>query len=148
MKGIIRKLGLLLVVMFTTAAIGGCSDDDSFDELPTPIAKFVAQYFPGSGVSEFTTTDTSYHVKLKDGPGMTFSREYKWETINGYGEVLPQVLLFDQLPPAMYEYIQGNGLLQNAMSMERNSKQYTLVLLDTMVYYDIATGKITEGAAS
>ena len=147
MKGIIQKLGLLLAVMIATAALEGCSDD-TFNDLPTPLAKFVEQYFPGSGVSEYTVSADVYHVKLKDGPGMTFDREYKRLTINGYGETLPQVLLFDQLPPAMYEYIQGNGLLQNAMSMERTSKTYTLVLLDTTVYYDIETGKITEGTPS
>ena len=147
MKGIILKLSLLLAVVIATVSLEGCSDD-AFNDLPTPLAKFVEQYFPGSGVSEYSVSADAYHVKLKDGPGMTFDREYKWMTINGYGETLPQVLLFDQLPPAMYEYIQGNGLLQNAMSMERNSKTYTLVLLDTTIYYDIETGKITEGTPS
>lgn len=145
MKGIIDKIMIGALLMMMGAMAWSCSDDDTWDEMPTPIAKFVSQYFPGEGVSEYKSTDKGYHVKLSNGPGLTFDKNYKWLVINGYGERLPQVLLFDQLPPAMYEYIQGNGLIDNAMSMERTERQYTLVLLDTTVYYDIATAKVTEG---
>lgn len=148
MKDLLIKIGVLLSIFIGAASIGGCDDDESWDNLPTPISNFISQYFPGVGVSDYDVTDDTYHVKIKNGPGMTFDKTYKWISINGYGEHLPQVLMFDQLPPAMYEYIQGNGLLDGVMSMERNSRRYTLVALDTTVYYDIETGRITEGEPS
>lgn len=56
---------------------------------------------------------------------------------------LPQVLLFDQLPPALYKYLEETENLGNVFSLERNRSTYTVVLLDETLSYDIATQQIT-----
>ncbi|MDE7125646.1 MAG: hypothetical protein K2O12_04110 [Muribaculaceae bacterium] len=136
---------LTFLSLFLTLTFAGCEKDDLIDSLPTPIAKFVTQYYPGVGVSEYSFTNDSYHVKLKNGPGMTFNGSYDWISVNGYGEALPQVFLFDHLPPALYEYLQTGSLLGEVMSVDRTSRQYTVVLMYTTVYYNTDTGAITQG---
>lgn len=144
MDKLLKKLVLLVAVM--ALPLAGCEDNGLWDELPRKIATFVSQYYPGSGVKEYTETSDSYHVRLSNGPGLTFDNKYEWVAVNGYGEALPQVMLFDCLPPALYEYLQTGSLTGEVMSMERTSRLYTLVLMDTTIYYDVDRGKITQGA--
>lgn len=136
---------LLLMSVVFLLPLGACDNDDLYNDLPEPIAKFVAQYYPGVSVSDYTHTATTYHVKLQGGPGMTFNDTYDWVSVNGYGEALPQVFLFDNLPPALYEYLQTGSLLDSVMSAERTSRLYTVVLVDTTVYFDVDSGVISQG---
>ncbi len=143
-----KRIALLMTIIPSILAIlvlGSCNNDTVWDDIPYPITKFISQYFPGQDASSFTSNDEIYHVKLKNGPGMTFNSKFNWTDINGYGERLPQVLLFDQLPPALYEYLQTGELQSDAISIERTTKQYIVVLIDTTVYFDIQTSKITQG---
>lgn len=126
--------------MFTSA----CSSNDEWDELPTPIAEFVSQYFPEQSVSDYGYNGDYYHVKLKNGAGLSFDSRYKWVTVNGYGETLPAVLLFDQLPPALYEYIQENEYTGQVYSMTRDQASYTISLSAGTITYTIESGKITQ----
>ncbi len=74
---------------------------------------------------------------------MTFDHECEWEAINGYGMPLPQVLLFDQLPPALYKYLEETDDVGSVFSIERDRTSYTVVLLDSTLIYDIKTQQIT-----
>ena len=142
-----KRIALLMTIIPSILAIlvlGSCNNDTVWDDIPYPITKFISQYFPGQDASSFTSNDEIYHVKLKNGPGMTFNSKFNWTDINGYGERLPQVLLFDQLPPALYEYLQTGELQSDAISIERTTKQYIVVLIETTVYFDIQTSKITQ----
>ncbi len=122
----------------------GCGNDSVYDELPSKIASFVTQYFPNYGVQSYSqSSDGEYHVRLKDGPGMTFGNNYSWIVINGYGLPLPQVLMFNELPPALYMYLQETENTENVFSVERNAFTYTLTLLDETVSYDTSTKRIT-----
>ena len=58
---------------------------------------------------------------------------------------LPQVMLFDQLPPRLYAYLQDSQQLDSVFGMERDSKRYVLTLLDSTLTYDISTGDASEG---
>ncbi len=71
-------------------------------------------------------------------PGLTFGENYGWTAIDGYGMPLPQVMLFDQLPPRLYAYLQDSQQqLDSVFGMERDSKRYVLTLLDSTLTYDI-----------
>lgn len=133
--------GVMLSVLAWIAA--GCSHSDLWDEVPGPVAEFINQYFPYSQLNSFTETSTGYHVRIQDGPGMTFDATYAWVAVDGYGMPLPQVMLFDQLPPRLYDYIQETDQLNGVFSMERNADYYVLTLLDNSLKYTIDTGEMT-----
>lgn len=124
-------------------AVVSCHDSQLWDELPTDIAHFITEYFPNGAIDSYSSTPTTYHVRITDGPGLTFGKDCRWEAINGYGMPLPEVLLFDQLPPALYQYLEETQSLDQVFVLERNAREYTLVLLDSTLTYDIATEVIS-----
>ncbi|MCM1067511.1 MAG: hypothetical protein NC418_08070 [Muribaculaceae bacterium] len=133
----------LLMCMALTWVAAGCHDNDVWNDVPEQIGEFINHYFPYSELSSCTETDAGYHIRIDDGPGLSFDRSYAWTSIDGYGMPLPQVLLFDQLPPALYDYIQETENLNGVFSMERDSTAYVVTLLDTSVRYIIETGEMT-----
>ena len=140
-----KKLHTLTGILFATVllAFAGCKDSEPWNELPDKISNFITQYFPNTGIESFSESTTTYHVRMSNGPGLTFNKDCDWEAINGYGMPLPQVLLFDQLPPALYKYLEETENLGNVFSLERNKATYTIVLLDSTLTYDIQTQDIT-----
>lgn len=140
----------VMILMAVTTAVGtlsGCKDNDLWGELPSEISQFITQYFPNSNIDSFSESTNTYHVRINDGPGLTFNKDCEWEAINGYGMPLPEVLLFDQLPPALYSYLEETSNLGSVFSMERDKASYTIVLLDTTLHYDIDTEEITGSLA-
>lgn len=145
MKQIFAHFSFIAVLM-AVLWIGpsGCSDSsDLYDQLPVPVAKFVTQYFPGYGIDSYTDTTDGCHVRLDNGPGLTFDAQYQWLSINGYGMPLPKVLMFDQLPPKLYMYLQETENADNVYSVERDGFRYTLHLLSATLVYEISTGRIS-----
>lgn len=140
-----KRSFILIILMFLipVATFTGCQSSDAWDSLPDPIARFVAQYFPNTGVSSYSANDGSYHVKLSGAPALTFDSDYHWTDINGRGNTLPEVLLFDQLPPALYNYLSETERLDRVYSMSRDKHTYAVVTTDTGLNYNIDTGRIT-----
>lgn len=131
----------LCIAMLLTA----CDSDSStlWDELPESIAEFVAQYYPNNGVSGYATNDENQHtVYLHNSATLRFDADYRWIEIDGNGITLPQVLVFDQLPPELYKYLQETDNTTSVYAAMRNSTTYTLRLSDTTLYYDIDSGSI------
>ncbi len=141
---ILRHILPLLAVCAICLGPSSCSHDDVWGEVPEKIGSFIDQYFPNSALSSCTRTGSDYHVRIKDGPGLTFDSECEWTVIAGYGETMPQVLLFDQLPPALYSYLEEVQALGSVYSMERDKARYAVTLQNTSVVYNIATGAITS----
>lgn len=125
--------------------VSSCGNDEEWNDMPPAIASFVSKYFPGEGINSYTHNGATYHVRVDDGPGITFGSDYAWEAVDGYGMPLPQVMLFDQLPPKLYAYLQDSGQLDSVFSMERDSSRYTLTLLNSTLVYDIESGQISGG---
>lgn len=131
-------LGILALVS------GACSSNDEvYNNMPQDITKFIAQYYPNTKVDSFTETDARYRVVLDDGPTIVFDKTCQWEMLDGNGSVLVQNFLFNELPPELYEYLQSTDGLNQVFSASRNSKDYTVVLLNQTLTYDIASGDIT-----
>ena len=126
-----------------TAALASCSNSELWDKLPDKASTFINQYYPMSQLQAVTETDGSYHVRLDNGPGITFTSDGSWTAVNGYGLPLPQVMLFDQLPPRLYDYLQESENLNSVFSMERSSTKYVVELLTNTVTYDVATNTLT-----
>lgn len=130
-------LGLFLIAFSLTS----CSDS-KWGELPSPISSFITEYFPYSSIESYSENDNEYYIRVKDGPSMIFDSSYSWTTIDGEGATLPHILLFDELPPALYEYLESAESLASVYRLDRNSRQYDVGLFDTALTYTIATGEI------
>ncbi|MDE6134636.1 MAG: hypothetical protein K2F79_03580 [Muribaculaceae bacterium] len=124
-------------------AVASCKDSDLWDDVPGPAAEFINRYYPFSQLSSVTHNASSYHVRIKDGPGITFDSDYAWTAVDGYGMPLPQVLLFDQLPPKMYMYIQETEQLNAVFAITRDPDVYTASLLDDTLTYRIKDESLT-----
>lgn len=138
-----RPIINILLSLIAAVALVACHSNDLWDSLPEPIARFVSQYFPNTAVSDYSATDGNYHVKLSGAPSLTFDSNYEWTDINGRGNTLPEVLLFDRLPPALYNYLSETERLDRVYSMSRDAHTYTVVTSDTTLSYNIDTGRIT-----
>lgn len=134
---------LLIPLVIGIIILGGCSNN-LWDEVPTPITSFIEQYYPGSGVSGVVqTADGGYKVTINNGATLVFDSEYSWISVDGNGVRLPEVLVYNQLPPALYNYLQGIEQQDMVFKMSRDSKFYKLTMEDTVITYDIVSGKIT-----
>lgn len=133
---------VLIPMLIGIIFLGACSND-LWDEVPTPITSFIEQYFPGSGVKEYTPTDNSYKVKINNGATLVFNSEYLWTMIDGNGVRLPEVLIYNQLPPALFNYLQGIEQQSAVYSMSRDASYYKLTMEDTVISYEISSGKVT-----
>lgn len=145
--------GLRIMAMAITAALlctlpSACDHSDLWNEVPGEISNFLNEYFPNSELVSVTHNSAGYHIRIDNGPGLAFDTEYKWVDINGYGMPLPQVLLFDQLPPRLYDYLQETQQLNAVFSMSRDGTQYTLTLLSSTLTFDTATGELRGSDAS
>lgn len=138
-----RMLLTAATIAILAAGLTNCSHSELWNEMPSDIASFVSHYFPNSELNSYSHSGNTYHVRIDDGPGLTFGANYAWIAIDGYGMPMPQVLLFDQLPPKLYDYLQETEQLNSVFSMERDKDYYTLTLLDSMLRYTIATGAMT-----
>lgn len=138
-------LSFLTCILVMTTSVS-CSHNSDWVELPLPIAEFVSRYFPGQGVEDYGQTNDVYHVRLRNSAALSFNANYSWITVNGYGGTLPEMFLFDQLPPALYEYIQGISRLNFVYSVHRDKTTYSVNMLDNAVVYNIRTGRISEVA--
>lgn len=128
----------VLAVMNTS-----CSDDNMWGELPDEIQKFLATYFPEQGVTDFTESNGTYRVKLKNSAAMVFNKSYLWTSVNGYGTPLPEIFLFDEFPPALYEYLTVTDNLKAVYSVTRDSSSYVVDLLNSTISYDRSSGDIS-----
>lgn len=137
-KHITRFIIFLSVIVGATA----CESNDWAD-VPQPVARFLNEYFPLQNVSECTHTEDGYHVKLHNSIALTFDQDYSWTSVNGYGNTLPEMFLFDQLPPALYAYLQDLSLTNQVYSVTRDKFDYKVALLDYSVTYSIDSGTVT-----
>lgn len=122
--------------------VTGCTDNDEYDELPAKIQSFVSEYFPETSVSDYSFSNNIYHVTLSGSAYLEFNATPAWIEIDGRGSVLPEMLLYDQLPTALYTYIETIGVTDGVYSLSRNKETVTAGLIDSTLTYDIATGKV------
>ena len=130
------------------AFLAGCSSNDLYEDMPREIQSFVSQYYPNSQLERFTSSEATYTVILKNGPTMVFDSDCQWTKVDGNGSVLPQVLLFNDLPPALFSYLQETENTDSVFCITRDSAAYTVKLLTRLLTYDIATGDITGQEAT
>lgn len=137
-KHIIMIFGALIM-----CALTACSDEkDEYSELPAKIQSFVSEYFPETSVSDYSFTGNIYHVTLSESAYLEFNSVPAWTLIDGRGAVLPSMLIYDQLPSALYTYLETIDTTGSVYSLKRTKDTLTVGLLDSSVVYDIASGKV------
>ncbi len=140
MKTLISSIVLLFSL---TIGLVACGDDNDYTgNVPTQIQEFVSEYFPDQAISDYSDNGSVYRVKLHNSAAISFDDNYKWLSVNGYGNTLPQMFLFDQLPPALFSYIQEMQAVEGVYSVTRDSASYTVSLINSTVTYDIKTGVV------
>ena len=141
------KKTFLLFIALIALTVTGCHNDSEYDLLPLGAADFISQYWPDPYIESVTTPSKGEtQVVVKNGPTIVFGSNNEWVEIDGNGMPLPQVLLFDQLPPKIYQYLQETGQLNAVFAVRRDSTEYALTLLDQNLRYDIASGELTGTA--
>lgn len=135
----------ILISMLALLFIGCSSNDDLYNEMPRAIESFVAQYYPNTQLASFTHSSNKYRLVLKDGPTMVFDDTYQWTMLNGNGSPLPGNFLFNEMPPEVYSYLQETENLNDVFSVQRDSSDYTIMLLDYTIEYNTVTGHLTGG---
>lgn len=135
---------LALASTIILCILAGCSST-LWDELPEPVATFVDKYFPATEISEAQTTADGFTVDIKSGPAMTFGAapDYPWSDINGRGATLPVMLVTDQLPPVVTDYLREMEMTAGVYRIRRTWRVYRVDLLDDYLTYDIQTAAIT-----
>ena len=139
------KTKICTLLLLFAALLAACQGSDNYKELPSPIARFVSQYWPNPDVTSFTQPDASiYEVIIKNGPTLRFNADYEWTSINGNGLPLLENLLFSCLPDKLYAYLSSGSMLNECFAIVRTPRTYTLTMLNTTVTYDIGSGTIRQ----
>lgn len=145
----LRVMSMVFLASAMSPMLTACDNDDNpWDNIPQNIAEFIEQYYPNFALESATDNDSGYHIRLKNGPGMTFNADGSWTDINGYGMPIVQVFLFDQLPPKLYNYLQETQQLNAVFSITRDNDYYTLDLLESSLRFDIANDTIIGSDAT
>ena len=145
MKRLYRLILLYVVPLVMMSGAAGCSGSPSvWNDLPDDIAHFVALYFPGQGVSRYVDEEPGYLVTVAHGPTLIFNESYRWTSIDGNGETLPRMFLFDELPPPLYSFLQETENLDDIYKATRDPSSYTVYLSGSAIDYNIATARVTE----
>lgn len=144
-----RLLGMkktfLLLFVAVAMIVASCHNDSEYDLLPPGAANFISQYWPDPYIDSVTkTSNGNTQVVVKNGPTITFGRNDEWVEIDGNGLPLPSVLLFDLLPPTLYDYIESGEYLNQIFEIERDARKYEIDILNGDITYDIVTGQISE----
>lgn len=138
-----KRMLTIWLAAVAVAMLSGCSNNNLYEDMPAEIQSFISQYFPGSALESFTSSTSSYTVIIKDGPTISFGSDCRWTRVDGNGSPLPQVLMFNDLPPELYSYLQETETTNSVFCVSRTAKVYTVELLTETVTYDISTGEIT-----
>lgn len=134
------SLFFILMLAALTATVG-CSSN-AWDEVPQKITTFISQYFPGQGIRSYSVDNGTERLVTSGGTSLEFDANLDWTIIDANGHTLPQTLLYDELPPALFQYLEETENLSNVYKLERTSAIYIITLKDTYITYDIATGAI------
>ncbi|MDE6496055.1 MAG: hypothetical protein K2L30_07450, partial [Duncaniella sp.] len=86
---------------------------------------------------------STYHVRIDNSVSLVFNQALDWTVVDVNGGTLPEVFVQDQLPPALFRYIQEGEDAGNVFRVSRDSTYYKVTLHDTVLTYEIETGRIT-----
>ncbi|MDE5745435.1 MAG: hypothetical protein K2H84_07245 [Paramuribaculum sp.] len=131
-----------LIIFFATVFTVASCENETWNSMPSSVTEFFTSYFPGQEVSSYSKSADGSIASVKGGVSVTFNSDNAWTDINGNGSTLPSILLYDQLPQKLYNYLLETESTDGVYRITRNSLSYHVELKDTYVDYDIKTGVI------
>lgn len=137
-----KRKSLIQILVLAALIITGACSSNVWDELPENVSSFVGEYFPGQGIRSFSEEGDGEQVVLNNGTSILFDKNGEWTTVDLGGSVLPEVFLYDCVPPALFQYLEETSNTDNVYKAERTSREYILTLTDTYITYNIETGDI------
>lgn len=143
----IKQRAILSTLFWAILLLAACSNT-VWDQLPSTVSDFVMEYYPGADIKAYTVgNDGSQTVTIKNGASITFDSEHQWVEINGEGSTLPEVMVNDQLPAPLYSYLEELIAEKDVYKITRTPRKYTVTLSDSVIDYDISTGKISYASS-
>lgn len=145
-----KRIAHIAALMLSIVMMSACSDqyNDAWDSMPQGIAEFVSRYYPQAAVNKYLEEDGQYYVNIKNGAEIIFNSDYQWTSVNGRGGTLPQIFLFDELPPTLYSYLQETQEVDDIYRVSRDAAGYRVRSSTTIISYSFTSGITTEPAES
>lgn len=132
-----KRIAYITALLIAMTFMSGCSDqyNDAWDALPETIAEFVSRYYPEAAVKKYVEDDGQYYVSIKNGAEIIFNSDYQWTSLNGRGGTLPQIFLFDELPPTLYSYLQETEEVDDVYTVSRDAAGYKVKTNSEIISY-------------
>lgn len=139
-----KYISTLVIGLMMCVGLWSCSDPE-YESMPDGVQNFVTQYWPNTDVEscKYYSATAEWVVILKNGPTISFDNAQSWISVNGNGLPLSSTLLYDRLPPKLYDYLESGEYVNQVFSISRDNIRYTVQLLDSKLYYVIATQEVT-----
>lgn len=142
MSHLIHRISALLTSFAAIVMLAACGDSP-WDDMPDSVATFVDTYFNEGEVESATKTATGFVVTFKNGPQITFDNQNAWTDINGRGGKLPAMLITDQCPARVVDYLKDMELTTDVYRLQRSWHLFTVTLSDSYFTYDDQTDVLT-----
>ena len=69
------RIFISVAILLALGTLTACDHSELWDDLPYQITKFINQYYPNSELQSVSHSGNRYHVRIDDGPGMTFDED-------------------------------------------------------------------------
>ena len=132
----------LLIALLIATGMSSCTSSE-WDSMPEKIQIFIDKYFNSTDIESYNETNGHYVVVIRNGSVLTFDSNYSWISIDGRGGVLPQLLISDQLPEKLYNFLLNMEETNQVYELEKSAAKIKVKLRDSYVEYDISTQTIT-----
>lgn len=140
MTDLIKRIFILPLIIL----LGACTSSTADDDLPGPVSSFITTYFPDGAIESATaSTGGGWVVTISKGAQLTFDSSGDWTDINSRGETLPQMLLTDQLPGRVVDYLTSMELLDGVYRLTRSWHQLRVELQNDYFVYNSQTDALT-----
>lgn len=136
----ISIFGLLMILVLLAA--NACSHS-VWNDLPKAVANFIDFYFPGSDIKSYTTSEDKQTVILDNSAKLVFNFKSEWTEIDGRGVVLPAMLIEDQLPSMLYDYLLETDNVNGVYKLTRTPTDIFVKLADNTLKYDRKEGSVS-----
>lgn len=143
----IRNIINSILTVIALLTLPGCDSSD-WDDMPEQIQIFVDKYFNDTDIESFSDRNGRYVVVIRNGAAMTFGTDYEWITVDGRGNTLPSVLISDQLPQKLYDYLLNLEAVSHVYVIDRDFRTIRVQLTDTSLSYNRQTEEITYSTSS
>ncbi len=114
-----------------------------WNDLPKAVANFIEFYFPGSDIKSYTTSEDKQTVILDNSAKLEFNFKSEWTEIDGRGVVLPAMLIEDQLPKMLYDYLVDTEDVNGVYKLTRTPDYIYVKLAVSTLKYDRKDGTVT-----